>query len=62
MPKIESRSARPGIRTLAAEAESLDQPIDYTGESAQNLHENVPGTMPGGAGRRAAGNAVYRMQ
>jgi len=58
LPKAESRSMRPGIRTEAAGADSLDQPINDTGEAAQNLHENLPGTMPGGAGRRAGTRRV----
>jgi hypothetical protein len=49
-------SATPSIRTVAAGADSLDEPINDTGEAAQNLHENPRGNHAGWCGppRRTA--------
>lgn len=38
------------------------QPINDTGEAAQNLHDDLAGIMPGGVGRCAGGRAEYRMR
>jgi len=40
---------------VGAEAGSLDQPVNDTGEAAQNLHDDQHGIMPGGVGRSDAG-------